>query len=71
MVPLSFSDLVAFTLLALLIAVPVKIILALLGIKRSIRRSRFWRYGLPICVAFVLLQLMLLFNHGDIEQAYA
>jgi len=70
-VPLSFSDLVAFTLLALLIAVPVTIILALLGIKRSIRRSRFWRYGLPICVAFVLLQLMLLFNHGDIEQAYA
>jgi hypothetical protein len=69
-VPLSLSNLVVFALLALLVAIPLTIILALLGIKRSIWHSRFWRYGLPGCVIFVLLQVMLLFGHRDIEQAY-
>ncbi|MDR3447751.1 MULTISPECIES: hypothetical protein [Dyella] len=71
MVPLSLSNLVVFALLALLVTIPATIILALLGIKRSIRHGRFWRYGLPCCVLFVALQLLLLFNHRDIEQAYS
>ena len=70
MVSLSISNLVVFAFLALLVASAAAIILALLGIKRSIRHSRFWRYALPGCIAVALLQVVLLFNHRDIEQSY-
>jgi hypothetical protein len=70
-VPLSLSDLVVLTLLGLLVMVPVTIILALLGFKRSIRQSRAWRMGLPTCAGLVLLQLLLLMGHREVEHDYA
>ena len=71
MISPTFSTLFVFASLALLVAIPATLILALLGLKQSIRHGRFWRYGLPACMAFVLLQLMLFFNSHAIDSAWS
>ena len=67
---LQISNFLATTLLLLLLGIVATVVVALSGIKSSIRSSRRWRISLGVIVAVTVLQVFLIASHRDFEDAY-
>ena len=67
---LQISNFLAATVLLLLLGIVASVVVALSGIKSSIRSSRRWRISLGVLVAVTVLQVFLIASHRDFEQAY-
>ncbi|TCV93363.1 hypothetical protein EC912_105223 [Luteibacter rhizovicinus] len=67
---LQISNLLFFALVILVLGTIVTIVVALLGIKSSIRRSKSWRIWLACLAGITVLQVPLLTSHREIEQSF-
>jgi hypothetical protein len=69
--PLQISNFLAITLLLFVLGVITSVVVALFGIRASIRRSNTWRLSLAILVALNSLLVLLIASNRVLEDSYA